>query len=489
MTPPEVFGDVGRERLTVAFSGAPSGPGPLTWGQRAIVADMVASGSQFTMPGRMSLPAGQSVQDVVARIREVIGRHAALRTRLLAGGWEALAGGGDGQLSQETAGSGELGLDILTLPDDADAGRYAIGLFGAWPRVRFDFHRDWPLRMALLRQRGACTHLVWVLSHLVADGSSAMLVLTDLLGRTGRDGQPGQLPAQLPDVARSEQEPQAGTASGRTMRYWQTQLRDIPALTFGEPSAAPGPRYRQVRFRSVAAHLGLLAIAARTGTDVSRVTLAVVATAIGRVTGVHPVTLNVMVNNRFRRGLADVVAPVAQNSVLTIDVTDTTVDAAAAQASSASLIAGMRAYYDPSDLAALTAQLDAERGYPARVSCRFNDQRTMILRADGGTGPVPPEPVTPERLAGARAQTSLAWLEPIDGLHVQANMVIENQPDVVSLFVQFDHWSLRDGQVEALVRAVEDVAVEAAFDPAAPTRVPAAAEAAGSPQMPRLPSK
>jgi hypothetical protein len=38
----------------------------------------------------------------------------------------------------------------------------------------------------------------------------------------------------------------------------------------------------------------------------------------------------------------------------------------------------------------------------------------------------------------------------------------------------WDRQSLTDEQVEALLRAVEEVAVEAAFDPAAPTKVPAA---------------
>ena len=64
----------------------------------------------------------------------------------------------------------------------------------------------------------------------------------------------------------------------------------------------------------------MLAIAKRTGTDASRVTLALIATAIGRATGVQPLTVKVMVNNRFRPGLADVIAPIAQNSVVTIDV-------------------------------------------------------------------------------------------------------------------------------------------------------------------------
>jgi hypothetical protein len=56
-------------------------------------------------------------------------------------------------------------------------------------------------------------------------------------------------------------------------------------------------------------------------------------------------------------------------------------------------------------------------------------------------------------------------------MHEQANILIENRPDVLSLHMMWDRWSLTDGQAEALLRAVEEVAIEAAFDPAAPTKV------------------
>ena len=156
------------------------------------------------------------------------------------------------------------------------------------------------------------------------------------------------------------------------MRYWESQLGHIPAQTFGEsahPRDQTGPRYWQARFSSPAAHLAMLAIAKRTGTDASRVTLAVIATAIGRATGVHPLTIKVMVNNRFRPGLADVIAPIAQNSVLTIDVADASVDEVVARARSASLTAGMRAYYDPDEL---------RRGHgPAGRRTRLSGQRHL----------------------------------------------------------------------------------------------------------------
>jgi len=462
-----MFEPASHDRMVVQFAGAEAGTQPLTWGQKAIWQDMQASGNQFSMWGMLELPKGSTVEDAAARLSGVMGRHAALRMRLVTGS--------AGRLCQEIAGSGQIGLDILTIPDDAGrpgAARYAAELMQTWPLARFDFHRDWPLRMALVRQRGACLCLVWVLSHLAADGGANLLLLDDLIA-AGTAGQVAGDPRrpQLPGIAASEQTPQLRQLSGRAMRYWEAQLRHIPAQTFGEPARPQGqawPRYWQARFSSPAAHLAMLAIAKRTRTDVSRVTLAVIATAIARATGVQPLTIKVMVNNRFRPGLADVIAPIAQNSVITIDLADTTIDEVVARARGASLTAGMRAYYDPDELREVMAQLDAERGYAAAVTCRVNDQRAMIMRADEEAGP---GEVTEEQVRRRQAETSLTWLGQRDNMHEQANILVENRPDVVSLHMMWDRWSLTDGQVEALLRGVEEVACEAAFDPAAPTKV------------------
>ena len=469
-----MFEQKSRDRVVVQFTGAEAGTEPLSWGQKAILQDMQDSGRQFSMPAMMDLPEGSAVEDAAAILSGAMGRHAALRMRL--------GTDGAGRLCQEIAGAGQIGLDILTIPDDADPADVegcARDLFDTWPLTRFDFHRDWPLRMAVLRHRGACLYLVWVVSHLAADGGAHLLLFDELLAaRAGGDAAAPPPRPQIPDVIKSEQAPQLRQLSGRAMRYWEAQLSHIPALTFGEPARPPGqagPRCRQVRFSSYAAHLAMLAIAERTRTDASRVTLAVIATAIGRATGVHPLTVKVMVSNRFRPGLADVIAPIAQNSVITIDVADTSVDEVVARARSASLTAGMRAYYDPDDLSELTARLDAERGYRARVTCRVNDQRAMVMRADeqADLGDV-----TPEQVRQRLAETSLTWLGPTENWHEQANIIVENRRGVVSLHLLYDSWSLTPAEVEALLRGVEEVAVEAAFDPAAPTGVRSAATGA-----------
>ena len=462
-----MFEQVSQDRMVVSFAGPEAGAQPLTWGQKAILQDMQDSGNQFSMWGMLELPEGSTVGDAAARVSGLMGRHAALRMRL--------ATGSAGRPCQEIAGAGQIGLDILTIPDDtgrAGAARYALDLMETWPLVRFDFTRDWPLRMAVVRHRGACLHLVWVLSHLAADGGANQLLLSDLIAAGAAPGAAGgPRRRQLTDIAASEQTPQLRQLSSRAMRHWEAQLRHIPAQTFGEPAhlaGRPEPRYWQARFISPAAHLAMLAIAKRTGTDPSRVTLAVIATAIGRATGVQPLTIKVMVSNRFRPGLADVIAPIAQNSVVTFDLTDTSVDEVVARARGAALTAGMRAYYDPDELREVTARLDAERGYPATVTCRVNDQRAMIMRAEPEAGP---GEVTPEQVERRLAETSLTWLGRRDNMHEQANILVENRPDVVSLHMMWDRWCLTNGQVEALLRGVEEVAREAAFDPAAPTKV------------------
>jgi hypothetical protein len=458
-----MFEQIGHDRLTVPFTGADSGTEPLTWGQKAIWQDMQESGNQFNMPGMLDLPQGSTIEDAAARVRSLLVRHASLRMRLGAGP--------AGRPCQQVAGSGEFGLDVLTFHDSAsrdDIARYRDHLFTTWQYERFDFQREWPLRVAVLRHRGACRHLAWVLSHLAADGGGHVLLLADLLADEPADGaiRDPRHPDTL-DIARSEQTPQLRQLSRRTMRHWESQLSRIPALTFAGPAGQAGQRYWQARFRSPAAHLAMAAICRRTGTDASRVTLAVIATAIGRAAGRHPLTIKVMVNNRFRPGMADVIAPIAQTSAVTIDVADSCVDEVVARTRSAAMTAGMRAYYDPDDLSEVTARLDAERGYPARVTCRVNDQRAMIMRTDAESG----REIRPEQIKEKLTESSLTWLGLREHMHEQVNILVENRPGVLSLHLMWDESCLTTGQVEALARGVEDVAVEAAFDPAAPTRV------------------
>src|ERR1022692_3486526 len=80
--------------------------------------------------------------------------------------------------------------------------------------------------------RCACLHLVWVLSHLAADGGGILLLLADLVADETGTAKDPRHPNVL-DISRSEQMSQLRQLSSRTMRYWESQLMHIPPQTFG----------------------------------------------------------------------------------------------------------------------------------------------------------------------------------------------------------------------------------------------------------------
>ena len=79
--------------------------------------------------------------------------------------------------------------------------------------------------------------------------------------------------------------------------------------------------------------------------------------------------------------------------------------------------------------------------------------------------------------------TGIAWLYLLTMGQGMSDMAMDDMPDMampmapagiaelLSLFLMWDLWSLSQVQVEAILRGVEEVAVEAAADPRAPTGI------------------
>lgn len=454
------------DRIAVPFAGPGAGIAPLTWGQKAIMRDMLATGWTHNNSGAHPLPEGSTVEDVAARLGWLMGKHPALRMRL--------GTGPDGEPCQVVHGSGEIDLEVMTFADELDRAAaigYGNQLWFDWMMTPLADHTPWLVRMAVMRHRGAAVYLVLTVGHLVADGMGTLLLMTDLgIGElSDRPVDPDAV--WTIDLARREQLPEARRISDRAMAYWADQLRSLPALTFGEPrypDGRLGKRYWHGRFHSPAAHLAVLAIARRTRTDTSRVLLALIAIAVGRATGANPFTAHVIVNNRFRPGLADVIGSLSQNSVLTIDL-DGDVDGVVTRTRRAAMLAWLQAYYDPDQLAELTARLDAERGHPARITCRVSDRRFSTRPATEAA--VRTAEVTEDAIRARLPETFVSWDGWLDNLPEQAFINIEDRPDTVYLQLVFDMAVFTTEQVETMLHAVQDVAIEAAFDPGAPTKV------------------
>ena len=306
-------------------------------------------------------------------------------------------------------------------------------------------------------------------NHLVIDGTSMRYLMPEVgvgelpagAGRTD--------PIDILQLAEYEHSEVAQKISRRAMRFWESHLRDIPSRTFGDPvypDGRLGKRYWHGRFASPAAYQAVLAIAQRTGGDVSRVMFAVLAVALGRAMGLDRLRAKVILCNRYRPGFAEVIASLALNGIVSVDLTDATVDEVMARGRQALLASGMHSYYDPEHLNELMARLDAERGYPAEVTLRMNDRRRTTQKwtdEEARAGRVTRADIDP-RLG----ETFFSWDGTLDTCHDDAFVTIEDYRDTFHLQLIFDMACFTDKQIEDFVYGVEQVAIEAAFDGTVP---------------------
>ncbi len=457
------------EEVPVPFADPYTDTGSLTWGQQAIWQDMRASGLSLSLSAVHELPDGTTVESVAAQLASLVSRYPALRVRF---GTDA-----QGTPCQVVHSSGEAVVDVVSIPgdtDDDDAVKYALEVMRERRDAPVDPYRDWLLRLSLISRRGALLYQVCTVSGLVADGVAFARLFNDLdpASAPGRGEVTRPCPTGILDLARRERTEPLRRVSDRAMRYWERQLRSAPALTFGEPThpeGRQGRRYWHGRFSSPATYLATLAIAERTRIDTSSVLHAIIATAIARATDVNPLTTKINVSNRYRPGYSEIIAPISQNSVVTIDAADASLDEVVARARKALLAGGVFGYYDPQQLGEVTARVAAERGQPTRITCLINDARVAALRPAGEEAAR--APVTTEQMRGKLPESFLVWDGTLDNFHGQAWISVLDYPETIWLQVIFDMACFTKAQAEALLRGVEEVAVEAAFDPGAPTRV------------------
>jgi hypothetical protein len=458
----------GTDSIPVRFSGPGAGRAPLTWGQKQVLLEMAESGQTLNMGDVWTLRRPATVSEAAAQFADMISRHPSLRTRFPAQP--------DGRPGQVVTESGELCVPIVDLPDNADDAETSAcvrDIYDSHLLTPFDHARDWPVRMAVVRQRGLARYLPWTASHLVGD-AVMMSRLQGELGYgvlAGHRADPG--PMAMLELARLERTPRLLAVSDRSMRYWESQLERLPPLTFG-PARYPGrlrQRYWHGQFNSAAAYLATLAIARQTGTDTGRVLLALIAIAVGRATGVCPLTVKFIVHNRFRPGYREVMAPLSQSTAVTVDVAGGSVAAAIARTRRAVTAGAMHGYFDPDQLAGLTEQLDARRGYPAQITCHINDPRVHARAA--AEAAVRAQEVTAAEIQRALDETRFSWDGTVPGDYYtdQAFLTILEQPEqTVLLQFVFDMACFTEAQAEGLAREIERAAVEAAADPESPTR-------------------
>lgn len=446
--------------LLVPFHGTGAGIADLSWGQAEIWAAMRAQESSLAGGSVAPLPDGKGIDYAVSLLGYLMGRYPSFRTTLR---FEP-----DGSVRQVLFDHGDAPLHIVDAPDDADPARVAEDLRQEYVQKIFDYANEWPVRMAVIRQHGTPTHLVAVHCHLAMDGGGFQNIAADLVDFNENAPPAEGEPAQDPLAQVEWQQGPAGQRQHATVvRHWRRLLARVATNRFGDTDDERQPRYWRVTARSPAAHVAMRAITTRVGrADTSPVLMAAVAIALAQVTGINPTVLKVVVNNRFRPGLATTASPVAQSALCAIDVGGTTFDDAVDRAWRSLIGAYLNAYYDPTRMDEAIAEIGRERGAPIDLDCFFNDRRDIAGREY--TGPAP----TPDDLRAARRAT-LTWGPHSDTPSPRFYVHVIDVPDAIELLAFSDTRYLPPGDLAACLSRFEEILIDAAFDPAMPTGIPA----------------
>lgn len=425
--------------VLVGFAGV-GGAGPLAWGQAECWRAMVATGSSLAMGAVFAFPAGATVAQLAEDVRFWMERYDSMRTRLRLGP--------DGEVTQVVAERGEVPLQVVDA-GGRDPAAVAEDLLAGWKATRFDYEREWPVRLAVVERDGRPSHAVVAVCHLAADGAALAVMVRERAERPGPYGAPQPL-----ELAARQRTPAGERLTAASLRHWGTQLRSIPPRRFPDRGPGPGPRYRRLVWDSPALHLAARRASTRTGADTGAVVLAAFAIGLGSVTGTDPLVVRTMVGNRFRPGLADVVSPLTQSGLCVLAVAGLSPDEAVGRAVRASLAASKNAYYDPDALAALQAAVQAERGEEVELGVLYNDRRM----GGGDGGPVPVE----QDVRDALGRTAVLAEVPMQYFNEQLMVNVEDVPGTVRITAELDTHVLPLPDLRAALAAMEAAVTAAA---------------------------
>lgn len=221
--------DLGGAAVAQA-SAQPAGPveWPASVGQKRLwfLQQMAPGSPQFNLPLAFRFERGLPAEVVEAVVRELVRRHDALRTRLRRD---------EGELTQVVQPEPEVVLRRLDLRAETDPEKALTSAQQAEARTPIDMSSATLVRFALIDLPAGEQVLVITIHHAVSDGVSNRLLLREFLALVESFAHAG--PASLPEpsgqfgpYAQQEREELQAAAVTEHVRYWQQQLRGVPAL-------------------------------------------------------------------------------------------------------------------------------------------------------------------------------------------------------------------------------------------------------------------
>jgi hypothetical protein len=430
-----------------AFAGARAGSGPATWGQSAIwdvVRRLGADAARYNVAGGMPLDPPLPADRLGDVVRALLLRHDSLRTTLAPGGE---------RLAQVVHGAGAVALHAREC-DPAGVTETAYALYHELQALPFDAERELPVRVGAIFTGGRAAYVILSVSHTAADGWGLRNLLADCAALVaGRVPDPGELQQPLEEAAyQASQRGRRHDAGAR--RAWLDKLRRGPASQFPDRAGRPAaPAFPNAVLNSPALALALDRVAAGLAVGPGAVLLAAAAAAAGRLGGAPDAVFQVVVNNRFRPGMAGAVNTIAQEGLLHLPGTGGDFAALVRRSFGAALSAQRHAYYDKLALDRDIAELRAACDH----SCFVNDTRGLMPIL-GYAAPAP------EPLRRARARTTLTWPREHAPRHnTTFALDAQDAPGSLELAMTADAAVLPRPDMERFLFGIEDLVVTQAL--------------------------
>lgn len=399
--------------MEIVFTGEQERSAPLTWGQRHVLRNG-AGAPQVRIVPVPEVP----LERAAAAVAALASRHEALRTRLT------------GTDEQGVHATGQLRVEVVRgEPGEAAVAQARERLAGP-----FDHGVEWPLRVALVAADDTVRQVVLACSPLAVDHEGMELVAKDL-GLLMRGALALRSAPQPADDARQQHSELGKRLTDRAIRYWSAELRSHESV----PAREPGERY-SATLRSVAMDTAAYAIADRNGVSASTVYLAATAGLVGALTRTRAADLRTVVSNRFYPDRRDVVATVAQEGVLVLDLAVPSFGELVQQTWRATVRSHRFARYDPDRLA---------ESLPSLPFACFDD--SGLVRHD-----VPALPAE-QVLRAAAERTPLTWA------HAPGRDVFAVLVDDAGVTVRADPGLVAKADLAGWLHALERLLISAAY--------------------------
>lgn len=460
-------------QLEVEFRADTGGTFRMTWGQQGIwgpISRFGDDGAFFNIPVVVDLPGDTEAADhtaVVGALRRLVERNQALRTYF--------RDGPDGPV-QQIARSGHFLVRVEDSPP-GDSRARAEEVATELASAHFDHDAEWAIRLAVVCVDRVPRQVVFVVSHVLADGGGFQALIDDFFGLlrgSSADGEPS-IRWQPADQALREESRQGVRRNQAAIGYWRRKLERMPPSMFSFPPGPPAlPRFQELRLESRALTVAAARLATNCQVSVPDAVLTGAGLALAALGGQTSCVLKVIVGNRFDGDTRCLVAPMAQEGLLVVDYHPAGSVAEAARATSkAARAAYFYGYYDPVAIGELLAAVAAKRGVEFDLTMFFNDQSAFLDDAFGAE-PTAVEAQFPEAEArGLLRETAIA---PVGSMAAHGPTVFlkaQSGTEICALQLMADTAYLAPPTMEMVLRGIETIVFEAAYRDVAIAEIPA----------------